>query len=176
MSTAYDLGVSPETRLTAESADRLDRLFRLHNARLVAFATTRTRDYATAEDVVSECWVRAALSLHQLQADDDRAYGWLRSITVRAAIDHYRRKSASERVTDFGDVVAVRLVPAAPPADADLYTLAELTAPEARVLKLASQGLSQSAIGARMGRHKGTVSRQLYSGARRLRSLAGGAR
>ncbi|MCY0947739.1 RNA polymerase sigma factor [Streptomyces antarcticus] len=172
MSTAYDLGVSPETRLTAESADRLDRLFRLHNARLLGFAVTRTRDYATAEDVVSETWVRAALSIHQLQADNERAYGWLRSITVRAAIDHYRLRRSSEAPTDFGDVlIAVRLVPATPPADIDLYALAELTAPQATAVKLAAQGLSHQRIADRLGKSRQAVQQNIHRGARRLRSL-----
>ncbi|MCY0932354.1 RNA polymerase sigma factor [Streptomyces sp. H27-H1] len=175
MSTAYDLGVSPETRLTAESADRLDRLFRLHNARLLGFAVTRTRDRATAEDVVSECWVRAALSINQLQADDERAYGWLRSITVRAAIDHYRRKSTTEVVTDLGDVlISVRLVPAAPPADVDLYALAELTERQAVVVKLKAQGLSDRSIAVRLGRSENAIWKRKQAGARRLRlALAG---
>lgn len=158
--------------LSAASADRLDRLFRLYNQRLLGFAATRVRnrDVATAEDIVSETWLRAAVSLPQLQADDDHAYGWLRAIAVRAAVDHYRPRRASEEPRDWTDAMASRPLPTAAPADVDLYALAELTVPEARVVKLAAQGLSQSAIGARLGRHKGTVSRQLYSGARRLRT------
>ncbi|MEV6683291.1 RNA polymerase sigma factor [Streptomyces erythrochromogenes] len=174
MATAYDLGVSPVTRLTAESADRLDRLFRLHNSRLVAFAATRARDYATAEDVVSECWVRAALSLHQLQATDEQAYGWLRAIIVRAAIDHYRLRRSSEAPTDFGDVVAVRLVPATPPADADLYALAELTAPQAVAVKLAAQGLSHDRIARRLGKTRQAVQQNIHRGANRLRLAVAG--
>jgi RNA polymerase sigma-70 factor (ECF subfamily) len=89
--------------LAPATAERLDRLFRRYNTRLLAFAATRTRDHATAEDVVSETWLRAAVSLPQLRADDDRAYGWLRAIAVRAAVDHYRPKRASERPTDWAD-------------------------------------------------------------------------
>ncbi|WP_168724485.1 sigma-70 family RNA polymerase sigma factor [Streptomyces sp. A1547] len=166
MSTTYDR----QPVLSTAAVARLDRLFRLYNQRLVGFATTRTRDFATAEDVVMEAWLRAAAALPQLQADDDRAYGWLRAITVRAAIDHYRLRRSSEEPRDWADATASFPLPAEAPADADLLALAELTVPEARVFKLAAQGLSQSAIGARLGRHKGTVSRQLYSGARRLRA------
>ncbi|MFJ8677714.1 sigma-70 family RNA polymerase sigma factor [Streptomyces sp. NPDC093589] len=162
----------PQQVLSSAVAERLDRLFRLYNQRLITFAATRTRDYATAEDVVSETWLRAAVSLPQLQAPDDRAYGWLRAIAARAATDAYRPKRASEQPRDWTDAVASRPLPAVPSADqeTDVLVLAELTVPEARVLKLAAQGLSQAAIGARLGRHKGTVSRQLYSGARRLRA------
>ncbi|MGW9441158.1 RNA polymerase sigma factor [Streptomyces sp. NPDC055607] len=170
MSQAYDLGTSSDPRLTESAAARLDRLFRLHHTRLVRFAATRTRDHATAEDVVSETWLRAGRSLHQLQADDERAYGWLRSIAARAAIHAYRPKSSTEEVTDFGDVVAVRLLPVAPPADADLYALADLTPAQATAVKLAAQGLSQTRIARRMGKAQQVVCRNIHAGARRLRT------
>ncbi|WP_435060318.1 RNA polymerase sigma factor [Streptomyces sp. bgisy060] len=172
MSQAYDLGTSSSIRLTEAAAARLDRLFRLYNSRLLGFAVSQTRDHATAEDVVSETWLRAARSLDQLQAEDAKAYGWLRSIAFRAAVDVYRPKSSTEKATDFGDVVAVRLVPATPPADVDLYALAELSAPQATAVKLAAQGLSVSAIAARMGRCHGTASNHLHRGVRKLRKAA----
>lgn len=160
--------------LSAEAAERLDRLFRLYNSRLVAFAATRTRDYATAEDVVSETWLRAAVSLPQLQAADDRAYGWLRAIAFRAAIDHYRPKRSAEKPTDFTDAVAVRDLPAAPPADAEALCLAGLSPSQCTALQLAAQGLTQRAIASRMHRSPGAVYTHLHRGARRLRASADG--
>lgn len=159
-------------RLSAEASARLDSLFRLYNQRLVAFATTRTRDYATAEDVVSETWLRAAASLPQLRSDDSRAYGWLRAITVRASIDHYRPRRADERPADWTDALAARQLPTAPPADEDVVALAALPLAQARVIKLAAQGLSQRAIAARLGRTQQAVSQGLHRGARNLRALA----
>ncbi|MFI7360309.1 RNA polymerase sigma factor [Streptomyces avidinii] len=156
--------------LTAESAARLDRLFRLYNQRLVGFATTRTRDFATAEDVVMEAWLRAAAALPQLQADDDRAYGWLRAITVRAAVDHYRLRRSSEVPTDWTDAMASFPLSAEEPADADALALADLTAQQARCVKLAAQGLTHSAIAARIGRSHGAVYSHIHRGARKLRS------
>ncbi|WP_097922974.1 RNA polymerase sigma factor [Streptomyces sp. wa1063] len=156
--------------LTAASADRLDRLFRLYNRRLVAFAVTRTRDHATAEDVVSETWLRAALSLHQLQADDDRAYGWLRSIAFRAAVDQYRPRRASEQPRDWTDALASFSLPAAPPADADALAFAALTPRQAAVWKLKSQGLSDRRIALRLGRSETAIWKRKHAGARRLRS------
>ncbi|MFD9226115.1 RNA polymerase sigma factor [Streptomyces sp. NPDC060064] len=83
-------------RLSAEAADRLDRLFRLYNIRLLGFASTRVRnrDIAAAEDIVSETWLRAAVSLSQLKAADAQAYGWLCAIAFRAAVDYYRPRRA----------------------------------------------------------------------------------
>ncbi|MFJ2774916.1 sigma-70 family RNA polymerase sigma factor [Streptomyces sp. NPDC087300] len=158
--------------LSAASADRLDRLFRLYSERVLAYASTRAKRPADADDIAGETWAKACRTVANLRTDDDHAMPWLAGIVRHAAIDYYRPRRASEQPRDWTDALASRPLPPAPPADesADVLTLAELTVSEVRVLKLAAQGLSQSAIGARLGRHKGTVSRQLYSGARRLRA------
>ncbi|WP_433860102.1 RNA polymerase sigma factor [Streptomyces kronopolitis] len=156
--------------MSAESAERLDKLFRLYNSRLLAFATLKTRDHATAEDVVSETWLRAALSLSQLKADDSRAYGWLRSIAFRAAIDQYRPKRASEKPQDWTDVLASLALPAVPPADGDALALADLSASQCTAIKLAAQGLTHRAIADRMHRSPGAVYSHIHRGARKLRT------
>lgn len=166
---------SPQvTRLSADTSARLDSLFRLYNQRLVAFATTRTRDYATAEDVVSEAWLRAAASLHQLRADDSRAYGWLRAITVRAAIDHYRPRRADEQPADWTDTVTAHALPASPAPDvvSPIEVLDALSPVQAGVLKLASQGLSHTRIAVRLGRTRQAVDQVMARNARNLRALA----
>ncbi|MEV0344101.1 RNA polymerase sigma factor [Nocardia sp. NPDC050713] len=156
--------------LTGEACARLDALFRLHHARLVAFAATRTRDLATAEDVVSEAWLRAAASLHQLRADDERAYGWLRAIVVRAAVDHYRPRRADERPADFTDAATAQALPVSAPADeSEGLALALLTAAQAVVIKLKAQGLSDLRIAHRIGRSETAVRKRKHAGARRLR-------
>ncbi|MGF0168643.1 RNA polymerase sigma factor [Streptomyces koyangensis] len=158
--------------LTAASADRLDRLFRLYNARLLGFAATRTRDYATAEDVVSETWLRAAVSLSQLRADDAHAYGWLRSIAFRAAVDQYRPRSASEKPEDWTDALASRALPAVPAAEAvtDVFALDVLSVPQCAAVKLAAQGLSNTRIARQLGKSRQAVQQNLASSARRLRA------
>ncbi|MGW6605467.1 RNA polymerase sigma factor [Streptomyces sp. NPDC055036] len=165
---------SPQVaRLSAATVERLDTLFRLYNVRLLSFAATRTRDHATAEDVVSETWVRAALSLPQLQADDSRAYGWLRAIAVRAAIDHYRPRRSTERPTDWTDALASFALPTEAPADDDALALADLSARQSVCVKLAAQGLTHRAIASRIGRSPGAVYSHIHRGARKLRTLAG---
>jgi RNA polymerase sigma-70 factor (ECF subfamily) len=159
-------------RLSADASARLDSLFRLYNQRLVAFAATQVRVPADADDVVSETWLRAAASLHQLRADDSRAYGWLRAIAVRASIDHYRPRRAGEQPADWTDAVTARRLPVAPPADEDVLVWAALPLAQARVIKLAAQGLTQRAIAARLGHGRGTTGRTLHRGARSLRALA----
>jgi RNA polymerase sigma factor (sigma-70 family) len=170
VSKGYDQGVLAGSRLSAEASERLDRLFRLYNARLFDFAATRTRDVAAAEDVTSETWLRAAVSLPQLRADDSRAYGWLRAIAVRAAIDYYRPRRASEEPRDWTDPVSSRSLPAAAPADGDALVLVDLSVSQCTAFKLAAQGLSQGAIASRMGRSPGAVYSHLHRGARKLRT------
>lgn len=154
-------------------AERLDRLFRLYNSRLLAFAATRVRnhDAATAEDVVSETWLRALVSLPQLQADDDHAYGWLRSIAIRAAVDYYRPRRASEQPRDWSDALVARSLPTAPPADVDALVYAGLTNCQAVVWRLKAQGLSDRRIARRIGRSETAVWKRKHAGARRLRGL-----
>jgi DNA-directed RNA polymerase specialized sigma24 family protein len=158
--------------LAPASAARLDRLFRRYHQRLTALAVTRTRSVADAEDVAAETWVRAAHCLAQLQADDDHAYPWLRAIAVRAAIDLYRPRRASEDPRDWSDTLASRVLPPVPPADDGLYVLADLTHDEARAYALAAQGLGWTAIGRCLAWHPTTVRRRLASGARTLRAAA----
>ncbi|MFJ8629018.1 RNA polymerase sigma factor [Kitasatospora sp. NPDC093550] len=160
--------------LAPEAAARLDSLFRLYNARLVAFAGTRTRDHATAEDVVSEAWLRAAASLHQLRADDSRAYGWLRAIVVRAAVDHYRPRRADEAPADWSDAVTARALPTAAPADeSEGMVLALLTSAQAVVIRLKAQGLSDGRIARRLGRSETAIWKRKQAARRTLLALAG---
>ncbi|MGW1379552.1 RNA polymerase sigma factor [Streptomyces sp. NPDC002446] len=160
--------------LSAASAERLDRLFRLYNARLLGFAATRVRnrDIAAAEDITSETWLRAAVSLPQLLADDTHAYGWLRAIAVRAAVDHYRPRRASEEPRDWTDAMASRSLPAAPAADVvtDVFALEALSVPQCAAVKLAAQGLSNGRIARQLGKSRQAVQQNLASSARRLRA------
>lgn len=161
--------------LSAGAAERLARLFSLYNRRLVAFAATRVRnrDRAAAEDIASETWLRAARSLQQLRADDSRAYGWLRAIAARAAVDYYRPRRADEWPMDWTDVLASFALPPVPPADVDVdvLVLADLSAQQCTAVKLAAQGYSHSAIAARMGRSRGAVCSYIHRGARKLRTV-----
>ncbi|MGR3939426.1 RNA polymerase sigma factor [Streptomyces sp. BRA346] len=158
--------------LSAASAERLDRLFRLYSGRVLAFALTQAKRPEDAHDIAGETWCRVVADIHQLRADDAHAFGWLRTITFRAAVHHYRPKRASEQPKDWSDAVAVRELPAAPPADVDLYALAELTATQAAAVKLAAQGVSQRAIARRLGRKQQHVCTSIHAGARRLRAVS----
>jgi RNA polymerase sigma-70 factor (ECF subfamily) len=166
--------VSPQAvPLSAEAAERLDRLFRRYNKRMVGYLILLTGNRDLAEDIASETWLQVAHALPRI-TNDDRLFAYLARSARRSIGHYYRVRRNQERPLDWSDAMTSESLPAAPAAEdaTDVFALAELTACEARVAKLAAQGLSQAAIGARLGRHKGTISRQLYSGARRLRSAA----
>ncbi|CAM5251225.1 hypothetical protein SXANM310S_00017 [Streptomyces xanthochromogenes] len=156
--------------LSASSVERLDCLFRLYSARVLAYAETRARRLQDAEDISGDAWVRAVRSIHQLKTGDADALRWLYTLTRHAAIDYYRPKRTTERLTDFSDVQDVRRLPAVESADVDVVAVAELTARQAVCVKLAARGLTNSAIAARIGRNSGTVYRHIHRGARKLRA------
>src|SRR5437879_8624354 len=147
--------------LSAAAAERLDRLFRLYSARVLAYAMTRAHRPEDAHDIAGETWAKACRCIAALRASDDHAMPWLASTVRTVAIDFYRPKRSTEEPADWTDAVASRPLPASPAAETetDVLALAELTVPEARVLTRAAPGLTQSALGAPPRRHPGPVSR-----------------
>ncbi|MGW1365044.1 RNA polymerase sigma factor [Streptomyces chartreusis] len=156
--------------LSAASAERLDRLFRLYASRVLAYAVTRAKRPEDAHDIAGETWAKACRTITTLRADDDHAMPWLAGIVRHASVDYYRPKREDEEPRDWTDALASSALPSSPPADDALYLFTDLEVCEARALKLAAQGLGPSAIGARLGWHRSVVTRRLESGARRLRS------
>ncbi len=156
--------------LSAQSRERLDRLFRLYSSRVLAYAVTRAKRPEDAHDIAGETWVRATRNVHLLRADDDRAMPWLAGIVRCAAVDLYRPKRADEQPKDWTDAVAAVALPAEAPADAEPVALSVLTPHQAAVWKLKAQGLSDRRIALRLGRSETAVWKRKHAGARRLRA------
>lgn len=156
--------------LSAASAERLDRLFRLYSRQVLAYAVTRAKRPEDAHDIAGATWVKACRSITRLRADDAHAMPWLASAVRTVAIDFYRPKRASEQPQDWTDVLSSFALPTVPPADDSLYALAELTAPQAVAVKLAAQGLSHGRIASRLGKTRQAVQQNINGGARRLRT------
>ncbi|MGW1675674.1 RNA polymerase sigma factor [Streptomyces sp. NPDC002324] len=159
--------------LSAASGERLDRLFRLYSSRVLAYAVTQAKRTEDAHDIAGETWVRVVADIHRLRADDDHAFGWLRTIATRAAVDHYRPKRATEQPRDWTDAVASFPLPAVQAADVetDVFALADLSVSQCTAVKLAAQGLTHRAIASRMNRSAGAVYSHLHRGARKLRTV-----
>nr|WP_011475431.1 sigma-70 family RNA polymerase sigma factor [Streptomyces sp. 44414]ABC67369.1 pRL2-6 [Streptomyces sp. 44414] len=157
--------------LSADSAERLDRLFRLYSRPVLALAARRAKRPEDADDIAAETWLKVCRVISTLRADDERAMPWLASAVRTVAIDFYRPKRQAEQASDWTDAVASRQLPAAPAADVDtdVFALADLTANQAVCLKLAAQGLSHGRIAARIGRSHGAVYSHIHRGARKVR-------
>jgi RNA polymerase sigma factor (sigma-70 family) len=157
--------------LSAASADRLDRLFRLYSGRVLALAVNRAKRPEDADDIAGETWLKVCRVISTLRNDDERAMPWLASAVRTVAIDFYRPKRASEEPRDWADAVASRPLPAAQAADtaADVEALDLLTLNQAAVFKLKAQGLSDRRIAVRLGRSETAVWKRKHAGARRLR-------
>ncbi|WP_138899796.1 hypothetical protein, partial [Streptomyces chryseus] len=53
--------------LSTASAERLDRLFHLYSSRVLAYAATRAKRPADADDIAGLAWVKACVTIHRLQ-------------------------------------------------------------------------------------------------------------
>jgi RNA polymerase sigma factor (sigma-70 family) len=163
-------------RLSPEAAARLDALFRAHNGFVLELAVAQLHDPDRAQDLAQSAWL-SVIPLLARGESIDNARSFLAVVVRRRAIDFGRRKvTRLERPADWSDAVTVRALPPAPPADADALCLADLSARQAAVVKLAAQGFSNRAIAARIGRSETAVRKRLHRGARALRLASAGAR
>ncbi|MFI1183376.1 RNA polymerase sigma factor [Streptomyces sp. NPDC020799] len=105
---------------TASSADpdRLSEVFALHSGRVQRFILNRLDrpDWHLAEDLTSETFLRLVRS-YSGRPVDGRVVGLLKTLARHTVTDHYRRHSAGERATDFGDWFEARRLPATPAAE-----------------------------------------------------------
>ncbi|MEV0589729.1 sigma-70 family RNA polymerase sigma factor [Nonomuraea sp. NPDC050310] len=90
-----------DSALSPELADKVETLYRLYASRVTALAYRQTRNHAVADDVAGEAWLRVVRWVHTLRAENDQAWGWLSAIVRHAALDYYRPKRSTERVTDW---------------------------------------------------------------------------
>jgi RNA polymerase sigma factor (sigma-70 family) len=160
---------SPD-RLSPQVAARLDSLFREYNAFVVRLAAAQLHDDDRAQDIAQTVWLGLIPQLRDgVTIANPRSY--LAACVRHRVIDRQRLKSTSEEPADWSDALTARALPPAPPADVDALAFAELSTPQAAVLKLTSQGLSQSAIAHRLGKSRQAVQQNQHRGARNLRRL-----
>ncbi|MCX4524068.1 hypothetical protein OHA69_41495 [Streptomyces anulatus] len=162
-------------RLTAASADRLDRLFRLYNSRLVSYLARHLNnpgDLALAEDLAQETWADFARYPSRPIADLDQAFPLVARRGRQAISRHYRRVSngTCEAPEDFTDVLISRGLPPAATAEDEALAYEDLTPRQAIVFKLKAQGLSDRKIAQRIDRSETAVWKRKHAGARRLRA------
>ncbi|MDK1477011.1 sigma factor [Streptomyces sp. 549] len=158
--------------LDAATADRLDRLFRLYNRRVVALARTLANHADDADDIASDTWFVAARWVNTLQADDDQAMGWLATLTRHAVRDFYKPRRNRELAYDWSDTLSSFALPTTPAAEdvalaepmpelpPHLATLVDRLPEQYRtVVRLRCEGVPHSAINDYIGRRAASSSR-----------------
>jgi len=159
--------------LTPDEQQRLDRLFRLYNSRVVGLARLHANTVDEADDIAADVWLVAARWIHTLQADDDAAMGWLATLTRHAVRDYYKPRRNRELPRDWSDKAAAFPLPASPSAEE--VALADDSEPELPaylstvvdalpdrcqvVVRLRAEGFSHPAIDARIGCRRASSSR-----------------
>lgn len=167
--------------LSAASGERLDRLFRLYNRRVVALARTLANHADDADDIAADTWVVATRWITTLEADDDHAMGWLATLTRHAVRDFYKPRRNREQPRDWSDTVSSFALPTAPAAEDvalaeptpelpdDLAALVDSLPEKYRtVVLLRCEGVPHSAINDHIDRRSASSSR-LVTALRMLR-------
>jgi RNA polymerase sigma factor (sigma-70 family) len=72
-------------------------LYDLFKARLMGLCRRYTQSREEAQDVLQESFIKIFSKIDQLESAE-KIEGWVKSITVRSAIDHYHRNKNSEEL------------------------------------------------------------------------------
>lgn len=93
---------SPEPPPTLPGRPTLEALFVAEESRLLRFATGITGDFAAAQDIVQDAFLR----LHPRYAEVEQPRAWLVTIVRRLALDHLRRRKPSAPVESLAETSA----------------------------------------------------------------------
>ena len=156
---------------------RFAQLYERYFDRVYAFALTRTRDRAAAEDVTAETFRQAFENLPRFQWRGVPFSAWLFRIASNAAADYFKRAAREESLTDAAedqnDSWEARLIDI--DTRARLFALVErLPKAQRRVLLLRfgqEQGIKD--IAREMGRSEGAVKLLQHRAMETLRSWVG---
>lgn len=72
-------------------------LYDLFKGKLMGLCRRYTRDREEAQDVLQDAFIRIFKSLHQLESPD-KLEGWMKSVVVNTAINHYHRNKKHELI------------------------------------------------------------------------------
>jgi RNA polymerase sigma-70 factor (ECF subfamily) len=161
---------------TQATEDAFNQVVRHREARLLRVAWRILGNWADAEDVSQEVFLR--LHRHGLDFPNEAALGaWLYRVTVNLCVDRSRTAKATDELPELRD--------RNPSAEADMLrgekkrhlmlALSTLPAKErAAVVLREIEGLSTADVAAILGSTEGTVRSQVSKAVTRLRSLLAG--
>ncbi|HEV8305777.1 MAG TPA: RNA polymerase sigma factor [Gemmatimonadales bacterium] len=164
-------------RLRAGDLQALDDLFHRHATSLLGVAYRLTGSSADAEDIVQDVFVGLPLALRRY-AEQGSFAGWLRTVTVRLALDRMRRRERRREVAL--DPVIERTAGGAGDAGAmearwELEQALAALPDTLRVVLLLKEveGYSHAEIGRMLGIRTGTSEVRLHRAIRTLRRVLG---
>jgi RNA polymerase sigma-70 factor, ECF subfamily len=161
-------------RLCTGDLEALDALFHLHATALLNLARRVTGSTADAEDVVQDLFVGLPLAVRRYT--ERGAFGaWLRTVTVRLALDRVRRRTRRHEVAlDLALEQPARSE--APEARWDLERSVSTLPHDLRVVFVLKEieGFSHAEIGRLLRIRTGTSEVRLHRAMRALRRALGG--
>jgi RNA polymerase sigma-70 factor (ECF subfamily) len=165
-------------RLRAGDLDALDALFHRHARALLGVAYRLTGNSAEAEDVVQDLFVGLPVALRRY-AEQGTLAAWLRTVTVRLALDLMRRRERRREVSLDSTVERTTGDSRAAGAMEVRWELERALAllPDAlRVVFMLKEveGYSHAEIGRLLGIRTGTSEVRLHRATRALREALGG--
>lgn len=167
-------------RLKALEPGAIETVYQLYGPALLRYAYRQTGDWAEAQDIASEAFVRLLESIERYQPQGSTLLAWLYRVARNLAIDRRRRMGRHPEIA-LQEVLA-----AAPAAEAEfsaeahdlVQALAALSAEHREVLLLRfREGLSAQEVAAALGRSPAAVRALQHRALQALRSRleAGGA-
>src|ERR1044072_1250796 len=72
-------------------------LYDLFKAKLMGLCRRYARDRDDAKDMLQETFIKIFTKIHQVEAADTLE-GWMKSIAIRTAIDHYHKMKRMDKV------------------------------------------------------------------------------
>jgi RNA polymerase sigma-70 factor (ECF subfamily) len=153
----------------------LEDLYRRHQAGLTRWICGMTRDWAAAEDIVSEAFLRLARELGAGRCPENPA-AWVSQVARHLAISRARRAATAARLAprlvdpSVGEDPVIAAL-ASERATAVRAVLSSLSPVERIAIELASQGVRGPEIAARIGRTPLATRALLCRARRRMRPL-----
>ena len=182
--SATDAGLLKRLALGEDRA--LGELYDRHSATAYSLARAIVRDPADAEEVVAEAFAQMWRTAASFDAGRGSVAAWVTTIVRTRALDLIRAQRRRARVLDDAALTADDEVITGAPSSADTpdrdveraeaaalvrRSLAELPAPQRRVLELAYfGGMSQSEIAELLKEPLGTVKTRMRAGLEKLRN------
>ncbi|HZY79842.1 MAG TPA: RNA polymerase sigma factor [Cyclobacteriaceae bacterium] len=83
-------------------------VYDLFKNRLMGLCRRYTRNREEAEDVLQESFIKIFSKFHQVESAD-KIEGWMKSVAVRTAIDHYNKNKKDRQLYDPGDAAVLKV-------------------------------------------------------------------